>query len=405
MLKKNTLIFIQNILLATLGLDLHLFNPPFDEISQVDRSLRYSFSEDSSYYHPLKNIFTTLEPYTFVFYEDEFALHYVFFKPFPQEDAVISVGPYSTLPIDETFFNKIIETTSLDFTALEWMKSFLYAIPWVENNLTLLSALDAMITYILPDHPHFESIYKKFNRPHSFLDGFDQLGESFEFSIGTIEERYAQENRLLHHVSKGDTQNALIELKNFIQSIPTHRCQDSLRDEKNLMYTGNSLFRKAAEHAKVHPVYLHQLSTLNAKRIEQLTSSKQTHAHMEEMVKSYCTLVKEYAFGNYTPLIQSVIHYINIHLSTFLSLSLLAQHFNVSGPHLSSLFKKEVGVTITHFINKQRIDTSRKLLETTSMDIHMIGSFVGIHDSNYFTKLFKQYIQCTPSEYRAQLKS
>ncbi|QPQ29740.1 helix-turn-helix transcriptional regulator [Lysinibacillus sp. JNUCC 51] len=63
-------------------------------------------------------------------------------------------------------------------------------------------------------------------------------------------------------------------------------------------------------------------------------------------------------------------------------------------------FKKEVGISVMDFFNKLRIDKSLYYLEKTEFPVHEIANQVGIHDSNYFSRLFKKYMKSSPTEYR-----
>lgn len=88
-----------------------------------------------------------------------------------------------------------------------------------------------------------------------------------------------------------------------------------------------------------------------------------------EMVRKYCLLVKNFTYDNYSYLIRSVVNYINQHLSSELSLATLASEFGKNASYLSSEFKKEVGDTLTTYINKHRILASLRYFNTTDMSV------------------------------------
>ena len=70
----------------------------------------------------------------------------------------------------------------------------------------------------------------------------------------------------------------------------------------------------------------------------------------------------------------------------------------MNASYLSTLFKKETGITLTEFVNRSRIDQAIFLLNTTDMQIQSVAQNCGIPDVNYFTKLFKRMIGKTPKE-------
>lgn len=102
----------------------------------------------------------------------------------------------------------------------------------------------------------------------------------------------------------------------------------------------------------------------------------------------------------YSLLIQKVITQMDSDLTADLTLNTLAHKLNVNPSYLSTLFKKETGVTLTEYVNRRRIEHSILLLNSTSLQIQTIAQHCGIPDVNYFTKMFKKQIGKTPKEYR-----
>ena len=126
---------------------------------------------------------------------------------------------------------------------------------------------------------------------------------------------------------------------------------------------------------------------------------------MDEMFVAYCQLVKKFSSKNYSPLIQQTMIHIDSDLDGDLSLEVLAKKLNVNGSYLSSLFKKEMGQTLTDYITAKRMTLAMKLLGTTQMQIQMVAQICGIPDVNYFTKKFKKATGRTPKEYRQALET
>ena len=64
------------------------------------------------------------------------------------------------------------------------------------------------------------------------------------------------------------------------------------------------------------------------------------------------------------------------------------------------LFKREMGKTISEFVQETRIDRARELLKDPGIKVYEVADRVGIQTSAYFTYLFKKLVGCTPQEYR-----
>jgi len=126
---------------------------------------------------------------------------------------------------------------------------------------------------------------------------------------------------------------------------------------------------------------------------------------MTEMVSTYCRLVTKHSSLNYSLFIRKTLVFIDVDLSGDLSLHTLAAIQNISSGCLSALFKKEVGVTLTDFVNSRRVKHASQLLRSSVLQIQTIAQYCGIPDVNYFSKTFKCYLGCTPKDYRNSLQT
>lgn len=181
------------------------------------------------------------------------------------------------------------------------------------------------------------------------------------------------------------------------------RFTSRLRSDKNYLIILNTLLRKAAESGSVHPLYLDDISSQFAWKIEQITNEEEMRRLYKEMIRKYCLTVKSYSVKGYSPIIRKVLDHVNLSFSEDLSLKSLSEQFSISSTYLSALFKKETGSTLTEYINKKRIEHSIFLLNTTDWRVQTIATACGIDDLNYFTRIFKKYMGRTPSEYRSML--
>lgn len=93
--------------------------------------------------------------------------------------------------------------------------------------------------------------------------------------------------------------------------------------------------------------------------------------------------------------------YIQFHYEDMtLSIDSIAMELGVSTPYLCAVFKKETDQTINKYITYYRVEKAKTLLKDYTLRIEDISSKVGYGDSDYFSKVFKKYVLCTPTEYR-----
>lgn len=97
--------------------------------------------------------------------------------------------------------------------------------------------------------------------------------------------------------------------------------------------------------------------------------------------------------------------FIERHYERRLSLSHIAGQLNVSPNHLSRLFRKETGETITAYIHRVRLDHARVLLARGGRSISEIGYLVGYQNYRDFYRNFVKYEKASPSGARRMMRA
>lgn len=103
-------------------------------------------------------------------------------------------------------------------------------------------------------------------------------------------------------------------------------------------------------------------------------------------------------------LVSSILEEIQKHFTEDISLTELSEKYNVSASHLSSLFKRELGISFSEYITSKRMQKARSLLQNEALSIEEVANAAGYHDYFYFTKVFKKTFGISPSKYRKELK-
>ena len=92
--------------------------------------------------------------------------------------------------------------------------------------------------------------------------------------------------------------------------------------------------------------------------------------------------------------------YVEEHLEQNITLSEMAGQLFLSPAYFSRLFKARTGSTFSAWVAQRRISQGMRYLEETDMSIADISSRVGYQEANSFTRLFKQAVGQSPTEYR-----
>lgn len=176
--------------------------------------------------------------------------------------------------------------------------------------------------------------------------------------------------------------------------------RNRLRSEKNLMITGIALVCRAAIEGGLNDETAFTLSDFYIQRIEELGTLKTILKLTEEAIKDFTNRVNQIKTEKYSPTITTCHHYIYDHLYEEITLDQLAEVCHLSPNYLSSLFKKEVGIPISEYMQRQRVEEAKKLLLLTNYSISDIGTWLNFHDQSYFIKTFKKYTSLTPRQFR-----
>lgn len=83
-----------------------------------------------------------------------------------------------------------------------------------------------------------------------------------------------------------------------------------------------------------------------------------------------------------------------------INLGQLAQMVDMNTSYLSSIFKKETGMTYSEYLVSCRIEQACKMLVETNKSINDIALKSGYQNARYFSKQFTKQIGLKPSEYR-----
>ena len=95
-----------------------------------------------------------------------------------------------------------------------------------------------------------------------------------------------------------------------------------------------------------------------------------------------------------------VIEHINNNLDKKLSVTDLALISNFSPFHFHRIMKGLLGEPIGNFITRTRVETAARLIRYTNIEIQDIAYRVGYDSPSSLNKIFKQYYNVSPSEYR-----
>lgn len=144
-----------------------------------------------------------------------------------------------------------------------------------------------------------------------------------------------------------------------------------------------------------------ELTAANAS--DKLTDKLQAKACLLRLIALYvelCDLGDITVGGEEEARIQEVLTYIQSNLSQPIRNGDLAELCHMHPNHFIRYFSKMTGQTPAAYVTEQRMETAKRLLETTKLPIAQIMEQVGLQEPNHFARLFRKFYSMTPGEYR-----
>lgn len=213
------------------------------------------------------------------------------------------------------------------------------------------------------------------------------------------------EARFLFYVRNGMVR----ELQDFIRACSGFELgggaenPDAWRMVKDHAIVGVALVSRAAIEAGLPSLEASQLCDLYIQKAELCQDAKTLNSVRLDMLIDYTERVRElkvHRTDNQT--VNRVNQYILNHIEENLSLAGLAQRFDISKNYLCSVFKQEIGMSLTEYIQYNKINVAKQLLRYTDKSLIEIANYLGFCSQSYFQQVFKKQTGLTPTAYRSQ---
>lgn len=92
--------------------------------------------------------------------------------------------------------------------------------------------------------------------------------------------------------------------------------------------------------------------------------------------------------------------YISSHYTDIKGLDELSRELFISKGYLCSFFKAHTGETVIHYINSLKVQHACVLLSDTDKSMSTVAEECGFESATYFNRVFKSYVNLTPSAFR-----
>ncbi|HFU7054280.1 TPA: helix-turn-helix domain-containing protein [Bacillus cereus] len=209
------------------------------------------------------------------------------------------------------------------------------------------------------------------------------------------------EQQLLGAIENGDKESALKYYYEFQQeTFSSLSSFHQLRRHKNICISSITLATRYAIKGGLPSEIAYKIYDLHIQKTEDLKDTESVWDLLRNVFCTFADRVKAQKVQQHSKTIAICKNYIFKNIYNQISVKQLAKLANVNSDYLSILFKKEVGISLIEYIQRERIEEAKKLLIFTTYPLSDICASLNFSDQSYFTKIFKKFTNETPGKYR-----
>lgn len=144
--------------------------------------------------------------------------------------------------------------------------------------------------------------------------------------------------------------------------------------------------------------------------VEDVIFEKYIHAHhsvedMEEFISYAINFLYHFEEQNGNqPYVKKIQEYVSSHLDEEISRTKLAEKLFISPEYLSRLFRKEMGITLSEYITREKLKLAYSYLVGTDISVSDIATKLGYNNFSYFSQVFKKIYNQSPLQVRRNIE-
>jgi AraC-like DNA-binding protein/ligand-binding sensor protein len=126
---------------------------------------------------------------------------------------------------------------------------------------------------------------------------------------------------------------------------------------------------------------------------------------LSNVLLRFTSAVFDTSMIKHSDIIKKIIQYIRENYMRKISLNNISDSVNFSVSYICKLFKDEMNINLTNYINHVRVENSKILLARKETTLSDVAFLCGFDDQSYFSKVFKKSTGTTPGLYREKHKN
>lgn len=314
-------------------------------------------------------------------------------------------GPVQMNLPDDFAVDEILKSNQLEIAKKGVLNASMKMIPVVEPERVrhLAGFLGLLAKDIMVEECKLFSERKRFYEEQASLnEEIQEIKEKEKYTH--ISEYYPVEleKELVARVKRGDKKGA----KNILNELLGHvlfQHGGNLQTTKARVLELMVVLSRAAVEGGGDLEMIFGMNLQYIHRIQEIEDVESLCKWIVEILERFTDSVYKLEDSNNALLMQEALAYINEQYMNELSLENAAEKVYLSTSYFSRLFKKEMGINFSDYLNKVRIEASKKYLLEVKLPLSEVAHKVGFTDQSYYTKVFRKMEGVSPGQFRKMI--
>lgn len=273
-----------------------------------------------------------------------------------------------------------------------------YRLPYCELK-TFLEAMKLLLYEETSEKVCLSELYTK-QQPEPEQQKFFEKKRWMEKG-GHLHNPYQHEQKKLGSIRAGNLK-LLEECQNEVWPGEIGQLADNpLRQEKNLSIVVISIACRAAIDGGVAPQKAFSMSDVFISNIERMTQVSPIQAAVVEYEREFARAVEQVKHDSeHNRYVERAKEYVAEHIDESIRVVQIGEALGINENYLTGLFHKYEGITLQHYIRKEKVRQAKELLLYSSYSCSEIAALLCFSTQSHFSSAFKREVGMTPAKYR-----
>jgi two-component system, response regulator YesN len=311
-------------------------------------------------------------------------------------------GPVLMVEPEEFLIDEIIRKNNIEEAFVAELIKFIHQVPVVKpDQVHNYAELLFIVTSHLSDVPPSEYL-----EDQAYLNQQKDISEFiYDLKIKDADTRSVanypieKEKKLLTLIAQGDkagSQKTLNEIFGYIFFATGGNFEvTKARVLELIVLLSRAALEGGADIEQIFGLNFQYLSQL-----EQFHTFEELTFWLSKIMARFTDCVFNLTQVKHIDVIYKAIDYLKRNYMKKITLEEVANYINLSPSYFCKIFKDEMKLSFNQYLNKVRINMSKKLLADDSIALVDVTNLVGYEDQSYFSRVFKKQTGVSPGRYR-----